>query len=513
MPRKAFEYALSGNIACVANNKTHATYYRFAEALPKSETPQCVNMSYTGLKRYAMGGGRYQTKRPTVQSEKIGQDIAVTVSHREFITDITVEDSKFLLYPASGYSLNPGQSNTFPWLSNIAQNFTSYKCHGGNFTFVSTYGNAVGASSSTSPANAALGSVSMAIQYDTVLPPWTTKQAMLADTGSISARPSNNMVCKWNVTKENMPISKLYVRPGEPAANSDLRMYDFGTLYVAVEGMQIPIVEVEGIPVPLPIKIGELWVDYSFTFYKPLITPVADEPPDNAPVVATSYIIIKTGQLGWGGVLGSIAGSVGAFGDLQTPANTQQIGPDTAVLYPVLPGGAPDNAQIAALKLPSFTGDTIYVYPEQGASRENQRYYRTVISYKANTPFVNDIGLVATNYVNPATVPSTPPTVTTSNAWLLNNVTIANVECNDVTANAVAASISSWSFTVTYYLTNPSEPGTIAAKYDNYSGNERFPPATATATGGADATVEIACQVTTTLIPFNLANALYVLTP
>jgi len=470
-------------------------------------------MSYTGLKRYSLGGGRYKTKRPTVSSEKIGQDIAVTVSHREFITDITVEDSKFLLYPASGYSLNPGQSNTYPWLSNIAQNFTSYKCHGGNFTFVSTYGNAVGASSSTSPANAALGSVSMAIQYDTVLPPWTTKQAMLADTGAISARPSNNMVCKWNVTKENMPISKLYVRPGEPAANSDLRMYDFGTLYVAVEGMQIPIVEVEGLPVPLPIKIGELWVDYSFTFYKPLITPVADEPPDNAPVAATSYLVLETG-IGFGGINGAIAGSLGTFGNMQS-ANSQQIGPDTTVLYPLLPSGSPDTAQIAALKLPSFNGDTIYVYPEQGASRENQRYYRTVISYKAGTPFVNDIGVMATNYVNPTTVPTTPPTVTTSDAWILNNVSIANVECSDVAANGVTASMSSWSFTITYYLTNPSEPGTLSAKYQpSVAGallTERFPPALATAPGGVDATVEIACQVTTTLVPFNLANALYVL--
>ena len=470
-------------------------------------------MSYAGVKRYALGGGRYQTKRPTVSSEKSGQDIAVTVSHREFITDITVESSKFLLYPTNGYSLNPGQSNTFPWLSNIAGNFTSYKCHGGSFTFVSTYGNAVGASSATSPANAALGSVSMAIQYDTVLPPWTTKQAMLADTGAISARPSNNMVCKWNVTKENMPISKLYVRPGEPAANSDIRMYDFGTLYVAVEGMQIPLVEVEGVPVPLPIKIGELWVDYSFTFYKPLISPVADEPDDNAPVVATSFAILEK-HLGWGGLSGAIAGSLGAFGAMQVP-NAQTLGTDTAVLYPLLPGGTPDTAQLQALNMPSFNGDTIFVYAEQGASRQNQRYYRTVISYKADTPFVNDIGVLATNYTNPATIPSTPPTVTTSDAWVLNNVAIANVECNDVTANGVVASMSSWSFTVTYYLENPSQNGTLTAKYQANADalTERFPPAVACAPGGSDTDVVIACQVTTTLVPFNLADALYIILP
>lgn len=58
------------------------------------------------------------------------------ITHREYIADIvTGPDAGSFSYVT--YSINPGSTNLFPWLSNIAQNFESYKMLGLVFEYKS----------------------------------------------------------------------------------------------------------------------------------------------------------------------------------------------------------------------------------------------------------------------------------------------------------------------------------------------------------------------------------------
>jgi hypothetical protein len=51
------------------------------------------------------------------------------VMNREFIGDI-ITSSTAGAFSANTFYVNPGNANTFPWLSNVALQFESYTCHG-----------------------------------------------------------------------------------------------------------------------------------------------------------------------------------------------------------------------------------------------------------------------------------------------------------------------------------------------------------------------------------------------
>lgn len=457
--------------------------------------------------------------RPTFSSKRSGREVAVTVTHREFLQDVIVSDSDFQLLPNGGYALQPGNATTFPWLSTIAGQFTSYKCHRGRFDFVSTYGTAVGGPGTvttttatfTSPANAALGSISMAIQYDTVLPPWTTKTAMLSDTGSTSGRPSENQHINWAISKSHLVLDKLYVRTGQVPPNTDQRLFDLGTLYVSSDGMQIPFIIVDDVPIATPIKVGELWVDYSFTFYKPMIPTVPDDPVPVAPTAAISYLIDSATGIGWGGIQGQdtpLPGSKGAFGpcNVSGTQNTDQ----GLVYYPVLPNGEPNQPLIDSLNMPTFTGDVINFYPEGDATVGNQRTYRIDITWIFGTGLAQQIGFGAFNYASPR-VPPPGGGALGDNALLTNNVFIGYESFNNLSSNDPTDGsnvVSEWTLGLVCWLIDPSKSGSIVAKYAGPP-NLLWPPAPLTATGGDGAAYKANVLLDVSIIPNDLSIANY----
>ena len=99
---------------------------------------------------------------------KDGQN--VIVRHREFIGTVT-STTNFAVWRT--LSLNPGNKETFPWLSGIAKNFQEYKFKGLVFHYIPTSGNAV---SGTSPA---LGSVMFQTSYRVTDDPPAAKAEMM----------------------------------------------------------------------------------------------------------------------------------------------------------------------------------------------------------------------------------------------------------------------------------------------------------------------------------------------
>jgi len=460
--------------------------------------------------------------RPSIATKRSGRTVEVHVSHREFVQDITIDNGAFTLLPQEGYAINPGNPFTFPWLSTIAGQFTSYKCHAGSFDFVSTYGVAIGGPGAitsgtttlVSPGNASLGSVSMAVQYDTILPAWKTKTAMLSDTGSTSGRPSENQHIRWQVDKSNLVLDTLYVRTGNVPKNADQRLYDIGTLYLAADGMQIPFYVLDDVPIPIPMKIGELWVNYSFTFYKPMISSDPDPIPDPyVPTAATAYVVIDQKGIGWGGTNNTTAtstlGSQGCWGPIHT-SGTQTLDEGVCV-YPTDADETPNQQMLDTMAFPTFTNDTMTLYSEDGATQGKQRVYSIETSWNFGTFIGSGIGLGAFNYQSPR-IPSDPVMGNLGDdIWELNNIFVASSSLNDVAqgpndGNQVA--VKRWRWRIVCWLIDPTRGGTLKCKFIAPT-NRVFPPADETASAGPYAAYNCSVGVATDLLPTDLSIALY----
>jgi hypothetical protein len=207
----------------------------------------------------------------------------VTISHREFLGDIT-GSTGFL---SRNYAINPGSQNTFPWLSQIAAMFQSYRIKGMIFEFNSTSADALNS------VNTALGTVIMSTQYNVAFPPFLNKAEMEQYDYTVSGRPSRNLTHCIECDPSLQVMPHLFTRTGALAAGSDYQFYDWGNFQLATVGMQAAA------------TIGELWVSYEIEFLKPRIASGGSWPGDftrinNGPYTQAADVLgsIQTNPIG-----------------------------------------------------------------------------------------------------------------------------------------------------------------------------------------------------------------------
>lgn len=235
-----------------------------------------------------LGMGDYEVKSntllegngvPKVHATKRG----VSISHREFLGDITGSQT----FTSRTYPINPGSSVTFPWLSNIAEMFQSYRIKGMIFEFNSTSADALNS------VNTALGTVIMSTQYNVALPPLVNKAEMEQYEYTVSGRPSRNLTHCIECDPSLQVMEHLFTRTGALPAGQDYQFYDWGNFQLATVGMQAAAV------------IGELWVSYEVEFLKPRIASGGCWPGDftrisNGPYTQSTNVLgdIQTTPVG-----------------------------------------------------------------------------------------------------------------------------------------------------------------------------------------------------------------------
>ena len=178
------------------------------------------------------------------------QDLSgdIYIARREFVQNITVQSSGA---GTSGFQiiefpLNPGLTTTFPWLSQLAQNFILYDFEGLIFQYVPTSGQYGSANSN------ALGKVVFCTQYDPDAPPFTSAVQMENYDYSNSCQPGDKMIHGVETARKQGTLNNYYIRTGTSA--KDKTFTDLGTFYVATEGIYQGQ---SGTAV-----VGELWVTY-----------------------------------------------------------------------------------------------------------------------------------------------------------------------------------------------------------------------------------------------------------
>jgi len=205
-----------------------------------------------------LGFGDYVVKSNTIVSKastgipmmhKDGQ--TVVIRHREFIgtvtstTDFTVQQS---------YQLNPGDEQTFPWLSTIANSFQEYRFRGVVFHYIPTSGTAI---SGTSPS---LGSVMMQTSYRANDTPPASKSELLNEYWSGESVPSETFAHPIECNPDENPFNVQYVRRGALPTGENQLFYDLGVTHLCTQG-QLAAGNV----------LGDLWVTYEVELKKPIV--------------------------------------------------------------------------------------------------------------------------------------------------------------------------------------------------------------------------------------------------
>lgn len=215
-----------------------------------------VLSAYNGGGDQIMGTGDYTVKTNSIVNPSTdvpnfnGGGGSVRIANKEFIQDI-VTGPVAGVFNNTEFRLNPAANGTFPWLANIAQNFSEYRFHGLAFEYKTMSSDALNST------NTALGSVVTATQYNSYEAPLTTKQEMENYWNSKSCKPSCNLLHGVECSQFENPISVLYTSNGTPTVG-DIRMYDLGIFNIATQGGQAA-----------NIVLGELWVTYDVEFLKP----------------------------------------------------------------------------------------------------------------------------------------------------------------------------------------------------------------------------------------------------
>lgn len=199
-----------------------------------------------------LGAGDYTISKNTVMRagstvpDMHRSDQSITVRHREFITQVTGANNFTVQY---ALTLNPGNSQTFPWLSKMAALYQEYSFKGIVFHYVPTSGMISGSST-------ALGSVMMQTSYrSTELPP-LSKVELLNEYWSSESVPYESFVHPIECDPKENPFAIQYVRSGEVPTGDNKLLYDLGVTYIAVSGAPANV-------------LGDIWVTYEVELKKP----------------------------------------------------------------------------------------------------------------------------------------------------------------------------------------------------------------------------------------------------
>jgi len=217
-----------------------------------------------GLAHYVgrlFGSGAYKVgMAPTVNSLfkgttgknlSFGRDDSIRIKRREYIGDI-ISSSTASTFEYQAFPINPGLIGTFPWLSQMATMYQTYKMHGCVFEYKSTSADALNST------NTQLGTVITCTDYNTASRDFRTKQDMLNSYGGLDIKTSESCFAGVECDPKKLPMNELYIRSATVSA-TDIRLSDMGNFYIGTTGCQ-----------GQSVRLGELYVIYDVELMLPI---------------------------------------------------------------------------------------------------------------------------------------------------------------------------------------------------------------------------------------------------
>jgi hypothetical protein len=303
----------------------------------------------------------------------------------EYIADV----SGSVGFVTTSYPINPGQATVFPWGSKIAQLYEEY-----DFEYLEFY---VTSEVSGYATQGQTGVVILSCDYDAADPAPTTKQQVEAtNPHTIPCLPSTSVIRLTIDCNNARRLDSKFVRPGAQPANTDIKTYDLGNLYVSTQGQANTT------------AFGELHVRYKCWLKEQVLE------------VAT----VAGGVVHFSGTNGTTANNF-ATGVLQaggTPALTGiTLGTNTVIFPAGIPGNYYLSIAIAGATSASAysaptggTGVTLFNILGSGGARDAYYSDQSLAGTTTATAMANSCFTIATGG---GTVTYSPSTVVGAGTW------------------------------------------------------------------------------------------------
>lgn len=247
-------------------------------------------------------------------------------------------------FATTAYACNPGQFSMFPWGNKISSLYEEYDFVSLEFYYkreVSEYAT-----------NGTTGKVMLSFDYDASDVAPTTKQQVEDTVPHVDGMPSDPVIrLKIDCSRIRKNSSK-YVRPGAQPANTDVKTYDAGTLYVSTFGNQSTG------------NLGELRVKYCLKLSEPVLEPasvvggVVHFSTINATTASNFNAMVQQS-----GATPSLAGITCASNVITFPAGI----PGTYLITVAIMGAT----SITALAVSSYGAGSVFNILSQSATRDN----------------------------------------------------------------------------------------------------------------------------------------------
>jgi len=189
----------------------------------------------------AANGRVQKSSEPKIRSRSNGN---TSVSHREYVADINVEENGFDLQ--FQYGVNPGNGALFPWLSQIASRYETYSFRSLKIIYEPQCG------------TASTGTLMLAIDYDSSDAPPTSKSQMMSYKNAVRA-PLWFAACHFSSPPDLHRLKTNYILSGAAPPGTDIKTYDIGNLFVAIQSAGSNQ------------TAGELYVEYDVDLMTPQI--------------------------------------------------------------------------------------------------------------------------------------------------------------------------------------------------------------------------------------------------
>ncbi len=234
---------------------------------------------------HIFGCGTYKVKKNSfvnggaVPTFTAGNEEGMRVCHREYVGDVT-GSTNFSVTTVSGWDsinnaalINPSNPYLFPWLSSQSVLYEEYEIHGLVVEYRPTSGTYAGSSSS-----AALGYVIAATDYNVQNGGFSSKVEMDSYEYATSTVPFTSMLHPVECKSQTLLWKRFYTFPGKQSVPPQANIPVVGTaaigpVYGSAQNYCPGFIQIATGGMPSSYVVGELWVSYDISFYKPRISP------------------------------------------------------------------------------------------------------------------------------------------------------------------------------------------------------------------------------------------------
>jgi len=210
--------------------------------------------SYVGMGSYneLVKGSRYVTPEAITMRSKGDETSSVCVTNKEYIGDLFGPDSQSFVN--TSYAINPGLTQVFPWLSQIAANYDEYEFEQLVFEYHPTISETSTATSGQS------GTIILVTNYNPSQDPFTDKEAMMQYHGGQSDRVTAESIHGVECDPKKSSQGRRYTRTQPVIVGQDAKNFDLGLFQIGINNIPESYFNQQ---------LGELWVHYKVHLHVP----------------------------------------------------------------------------------------------------------------------------------------------------------------------------------------------------------------------------------------------------